>query len=173
MQDRATEWYYSLVWTTHPQLSFFCKFCAVSPPQQSMCGVPTPFVPLIKKVCAVPPPSSIHFFCAVSLVLGKASSSLLRKGKLLDFFLANNAIFRRNFFATGSRCKKVKNYFQVCRTYLLDDENNWGRDTAHTFLIRGKVGVVTPRNIERKSLVVQASHSMAPSCKLKLARFSA
>ena len=46
---------------THPQLSFFCKCCWVSPPQQSMCGVPTPFVPLIMKVCAVSPPSSTIF----------------------------------------------------------------------------------------------------------------
>ena len=82
---------------THPQLSFFCKYCAVSPPQQSMCGVPppsicflsmlcsvpTPFVPLIKKVCAMSPPSSTcnsvpHL--ALSWILSKvenlASSSL-------------------------------------------------------------------------------------------------
>ena len=61
--------------STHPQLGFFCKCCAVSSPQQSMCGVPppsicflsmlcgvpTPFVPLIKKVCAVSPHSSTNF----------------------------------------------------------------------------------------------------------------
>ena len=31
-----------------------------------LCGVPTPIVPLINKVCAVSPPPSIRFFCAVS-----------------------------------------------------------------------------------------------------------
>ena len=38
LQDGVTEWHYSLAWTTHPQISFFCKCSAVSPPQQSMCG---------------------------------------------------------------------------------------------------------------------------------------
>ena len=68
--------------TPHPQLSFFFLCCAVSPPQlflpstkyvrcppshlSMLCGVPTPCVTLVNKVCAVSPPPSIHFFCAVS-----------------------------------------------------------------------------------------------------------
>ena len=73
LQDGATEWLCDLAWTTpspHPQLSFFCQCCAVSPPQQIMCGVPTPIryvrCPHLNKVGAASPPSSIYFFCAVS-----------------------------------------------------------------------------------------------------------
>merc|ERR1711942_351967 len=76
LQDGATKWYYFLVWTTHPQLSFSCKCCAVSPPQQISCGVPTPFVPLIKNVCAVSPPcNSVPLpHLALSWILSKVEN---------------------------------------------------------------------------------------------------
>ena len=61
--------------------------------------------------------------------------------------------------------------------------NNWGGeagDTAHTLLMRRTIGVGTPHNIERKTELggrvgscKKYNHSMAPSCKLELARFSA
>ena len=91
LQDGATKWYYFLVWTTHPPNhrislkstldfqqsrksgSFYVvrcphpidKVCAVSPPQQSMCGVPTlqvydfprtQLLPPQKSMCSVPLP---------------------------------------------------------------------------------------------------------------------
>ena len=66
--------------STHPQLSFFCKCCAVSPPQQSMCGVPPSQYMLSVNVVRCPhpicsthqegmcgvPPFQYKFFCAVS-----------------------------------------------------------------------------------------------------------
>ena len=84
LQDGATNWYYFLTWTTpHPPTAKLCL--------SMLCGVPTPIVPPINKVCAVSPlpffyvvwcphpmcyprqqsmcsvpPSSIRFFCAVS-----------------------------------------------------------------------------------------------------------
>ena len=36
------------------------------PPQKSMCGVPPPYWHPVQKICAVSPPPGIHFFCAVS-----------------------------------------------------------------------------------------------------------
>ena len=63
-----------------------------------------------------------------------------------------------------------------------------GGDTAHTLLMKGTIGVGTPHNIERLDLAVYRvggwvvggvvfrcliNHFVAPSCKLKLARFSA
>ena len=90
LQDGATNWYYFLPWTTHPpptshspthpQLSFSCKCCAMSSPQQSMCGVPPSQYMLSFKVVRCPhplcythqegmcgvPPFQYKFFCAVS-----------------------------------------------------------------------------------------------------------
>ena len=49
---------------THPQLSFSCKCCAVSPPQQSMCGVPPSQYMLSFKVVRCPHPiCSTHQEC--------------------------------------------------------------------------------------------------------------
>ena len=49
---------------THRQLSFFCKCCAVSPPQQSMCGVPLSQYMLSFKVERCPHPiCSTHQEC--------------------------------------------------------------------------------------------------------------
>ena len=102
LQDGATEWCYSLAWTIHsPQLSFFVnvvrcphpnKVCAVYPPLSKcflskLCGVPTPFVPLIKNVCAVSPPCNSvplpHF--ALSWILSKVEN-LARWSHRLVFF---------------------------------------------------------------------------------------
>ena len=61
LQDGATKRYYFLAWTTpHPP---------THPPTAKLflsmlCGVPTPIVPPINKVCAVSPP--IFLCCAVS-----------------------------------------------------------------------------------------------------------
>ena len=69
LQDGATKWYYFLVWTTHPppthpQLSFSCKCCVVSPPQQSMCGVPPSQYMLSFNVVRCPHPiCSTHQEC--------------------------------------------------------------------------------------------------------------
>ena len=40
----------------------------------------------------------------------------------------------------------------VKHTYLLDEGNNWGGDTAHTFSIMRTIGMGTLHNIKRISL---------------------
>ena len=83
---------------TRPQLSFFCQWCAVSPPQQIMCGVPTPIryvrCPHLNKVGAASPPSSIYFFCAVSppfATLGSVLDSISKAENLTSSRLQDEA----------------------------------------------------------------------------------
>ena len=64
--------------STHPQLGFFCKCCAVSLPKQSMCGVPPSMLSFNVVWCPHPicsthqegmccvPPFQYKFLCVVS-----------------------------------------------------------------------------------------------------------
>ena len=98
---RRTFWLFNIddVWCPKPycsphqgdMLSVPPKYCAVSPPKLfsssrrylqchplMLCSVPTPIVPLVKKVCAVSPPSSIHSeplsHSALSSILSKVEN---------------------------------------------------------------------------------------------------
>ena len=61
----------------------------------------------------------------------------------LDFFLVNNAIFRRNFSAIWSRCKKAKNYFQV-----------WGQDLSKYTILTSFVGMFVPITVVGRQYVI-------------------
>ena len=86
---------------THPQLSFFFLCCAVSPPQlflpstkyvrcppshlSMLCGVPTPCVTLVNKVCAVSP-LPVYFFSSSVSWLHLAMYWILSKVEYLSSF---------------------------------------------------------------------------------------
>ena len=62
LQDGVTKWYYFLKEQTLPDPNRPPSLVSLS----MLCNVPIPIVPLINKICAVFPPSTIDFFCAVS-----------------------------------------------------------------------------------------------------------